>query len=108
MSGQTQAPGRDGGRRLHAGWVFVIGLALAFSVWGTFIFVTVGTKGNPPWDFSVIADIPGEASTSTARVNQFAIRTAVEPVAKERVAPQHVDGPHREWEVFEKVQRRLQ
>lgn len=108
MTEKPETPTSAPRRRPDTGWLFVIGLALLFSAWGTVLFLSVGSKGAPPWDFSVIPDIPGEAPTSTARVDQFSIRTSMEPLARDRVVPQHVDRPHREWEVFEKVQRNLQ
>lgn len=42
-------------------WAIVLGIASTFFVWGIFIFFTVGDKGSPPWNFGVVADIPGES-----------------------------------------------
>jgi len=48
-------------------WIFVLAIAFLFILWGLFIFFTVGDKGPPSWDFSVIKDIPGESPYSTER-----------------------------------------
>ncbi len=47
------------------GWAIVCGLALAFLLYGLFIFAVVGDKGPPDWDFNVIEDIPGKSVYST-------------------------------------------
>ena len=49
------------------GWVVVVAIAVIFILWGLFIFLTVGDKGPPYWDFGVIKDIPGESPYSTER-----------------------------------------
>ena len=47
------------------GWARVWGLALAFLLYGLFIFAVVGDKGPPDWDFNVVEDIPGKSVYST-------------------------------------------
>ena len=48
-------------------WVIIWVLAIIFVSWGLFIFLTVGDKGPPSWDFGVVRDIPGESAYSTQR-----------------------------------------
>ena len=48
-------------------WIIVLAIAFLFILWGLFIFLAVGDKGPPSWDFSVIKDIPGESPYSTER-----------------------------------------
>jgi len=45
--------------------LIVFALALSFLAWGLLIFFSVGDKGPPPWDFGIVADIPGESVFST-------------------------------------------
>jgi hypothetical protein len=49
-------------------WLIILALALLFFCYGIFMFLTVGDKGPPPWDFGVVGDIPGESAYSTHRV----------------------------------------
>lgn len=62
------------------GWLVVIGLGLLFVCWGVFLFLTIGDKGVPSWDFGLVRDIPGESPYSTHG-----------PLSLEEVRPQHVD-----------------
>lgn len=48
------------------GWLFVLGLALAFLVYGLFMYFTVGDKGPPGWDFGDVPDTPGQSIYSTS------------------------------------------
>lgn len=48
-------------------WLVPIAIALLFLVWGLVIFFMVGNKGQPPWDFGVVEDIPGQSPYSTER-----------------------------------------
>jgi hypothetical protein len=48
------------------GWAFVIGLAVLFLLYGLFVFLSVGDKGPPDWDFGAIEDIPGKSVYSTS------------------------------------------
>lgn len=47
------------------GWIVVGVMAILFLLWGFLVFVTVGDKGPPPWDFGVVADVPGESPLSS-------------------------------------------
>ena len=46
-------------------WIIMVSLAVLFLAWGLFIFFTVGDKGPPSWNFSVVEDIPGQSPYST-------------------------------------------
>jgi hypothetical protein len=48
-------------------WLVPIAIAVLFLVWGLLIFFMVGNKGQPPWDFGVVEDIPGQSPYSTQR-----------------------------------------
>jgi hypothetical protein len=47
-------------------WALVWGLALAFLLYGLLMFVIVGDKGPPDWDFGVVEDVPGKSVYSTS------------------------------------------
>lgn len=46
-------------------WFVPIAIAALFLLWGLLIFFMVGNKGQPPWDFGVVEDIPGQSPYST-------------------------------------------
>ncbi len=48
-------------------WLVPITIAVLFLLWGLLIFFMVGNKGQPPWDFGVVEDIPGQSPYSTER-----------------------------------------
>jgi hypothetical protein len=48
-------------------WLVPIAIAVLFLIWGRLIFFMVGNKGQPPWDFGVVEDIPGQSPYSTER-----------------------------------------
>jgi hypothetical protein len=48
-------------------WLVPIAIAVLFVVWGLLIFFLVGNKGQPPWDFGAVEDIPGQSPYSTER-----------------------------------------
>ena len=48
-------------------WLVPIVIAVLFLLWGLLIFFMVGNKGQPPWDFGVVDDIPGQSPYSTER-----------------------------------------
>lgn len=77
---------KEDGNERKAGlwsWALVCGLALAFLLYGLFMFVVVGDKGPPGWDFSTVEDIPGKSEYSTFP----------EPgVTPKEPEPQHVSG----------------
>ena len=49
------------------------GLAAGFLVWGLFVFIAVGDKGPPTWDYGSVPDVPGLSvySTDSARPLRF-------------------------------------
>ena len=55
----------ENGEKTFRSLLVVIAIALSFLAWGLFIFFSVGDKGSPPWDFGIVADIPGESAYST-------------------------------------------
>jgi len=48
-------------------WLVPIAIAVLFLLWGLVIFFMVGNKGQPPWDFGAVEDIPGQSPYSTER-----------------------------------------
>jgi hypothetical protein len=48
-------------------WLVPLCIAVVFLLWGLFIFFMVGDKGNPPWDFGTVEDIPGQSPYSTEK-----------------------------------------
>lgn len=68
----------------------LIGLSLAFVVWGLFVFSTVGVKWPPPWNFGQIDDVPASSSYSSQVGRSF----GAEPkrFATGPPEPQHVMG----------------
>lgn len=75
-SSDRTAPGQDvavpdptahGSQKTMKGWILVLTMVFVFVLWGLFVFLVVGDKGPPPWDFGVIRDVPGESPYSTER-----------------------------------------
>jgi hypothetical protein len=46
-------------------WIIILAIAILFFCYGLFMFLAVGDKGPPGWDFGVVKDIPGESAYST-------------------------------------------
>ncbi len=46
-------------------WIIILAIAILFFCYGLFMFLAVGDKGPPGWDFGVVSDIPGESAYST-------------------------------------------
>jgi hypothetical protein len=46
-------------------WLIILAMAILFLCYGLFMFLVVGDKGPPAWDFGTVADIPGESAYST-------------------------------------------
>ncbi len=46
-------------------WLVILAIALLFFCYGLFMFLAVGDKGPPGWDFGVVKDSPGESAYST-------------------------------------------
>jgi hypothetical protein len=83
----------DDRREYLRSWAIVLGIAVSFIAWGLLIFFTVGDKGVPNWDFSVIEDIPGQSVYSTHRIAPFVPGESYEPHPGEPVPGQHVAAP---------------
>jgi hypothetical protein len=79
----------------------VVGIAVFFFIWGLTIFITVGEKGPPSWDFGTVQDIPGESPYSTQRIKEVADLTPLPVESRVLVDKQHVDEPPREAGVLE-------
>ncbi|MHB8808637.1 MAG: hypothetical protein ACYC9M_01300 [Desulfobulbaceae bacterium] len=71
-------------------WLIVVALAAGFFLWGIFIFVAVGDKWPPAWNFGVVPDVPGLSEYSTA--GQRSLPTVASPYLHEQaeLTPQHV------------------
>lgn len=81
-------------------WAIVLAIAFSFIAWGLLIFFSVGDKGAPNWDFSVVEDIPGQSVYSTHSIPPFIPGGSYEPQPGEAVPGQHVDGPEGETRVL--------
>jgi hypothetical protein len=88
---QVESPDH-GGTALRS-WLVVLGMALAFLMWGLLVYRTVGDKGSPDWDFGVIQDIPGQSPYSTYQTKRLPNLAPLPESTARGVAPQHVMGP---------------
>jgi len=70
-------------------WMVVVSIAVAFFLWGIFIFFMVGISWPPPWRYGTVADVPGQ-SVYGVRGAEKAAGTA--PLGDEEVRQQHVMG----------------
>lgn len=57
---ESATSSREGKATLRS-WIIVVVIAVLFLCWGLFIFIAVGDKGPPAWDFGVVEDIPGQS-----------------------------------------------
>jgi hypothetical protein len=74
-------------------WAVVLGVALAFLLWGLLLYSTVGDKGPPGWDFGVVEDIPGQSPYSTYPAKPLPALMRSREATAEGVSKQHVMGP---------------
>jgi hypothetical protein len=80
----------NGNRRTDAkSWAIISGLAIAVVLWGLFIFASIGDKGLPPWDYTILPDVPGESAYSTHSAPEYSGKVA-KPSVKDEVLQQHV------------------
>jgi len=79
-------------REVILSWAVAVGLGLAMLGWGGLIYFTVGDKGPPPWDYSIIEDIPGEAPYSLYDSRAYQGRV-LRPAEIGKVHEQHVMEP---------------
>lgn len=87
----SQESGESRGESARA-WALVVGLAAAVLAWGLLLYAAVGDRGNPPWDFSVVDDLPG-SSPYAVHGPKESPTLGPEPVLGGRPAvPQHVGG----------------
>jgi len=88
MEGETSKEKRE----TILSWVLVVGFGIALLFWGFLIYFTVGDKGPPPWDYSIVEDVPGEAPYSIYSSQAFH-GFIPRPAAEGKVEEQHVMGP---------------
>ena len=80
-------------------WSIIGAIAAGFLAWGLLIYVVIGDKGPPDWDFSVIPDIPGQSAYFTySPTRPNGLVPGPEPAS---VEPQHVMGPVSEMQRME-------
>ena len=87
MSKKRRDSSREGNLRTLA---VACGLAAGFLVWGLFVFIAVGDKGPPTWDYGTVPDVPGLSVYSTDSARPL---PAVPPYfmhEKAGLSPQHV------------------
>ena len=71
-------------------WVIVLAMAVAFLLWGLFIFSVVGVSWPPPWRYGTIADVPGQSIYSVSGAEKQA---GTAPLGEgEKIRQQHVMG----------------
>ena len=67
----------------------VIAFPVAIVLWGLLIWIVVGDKGLPPWDYSIRPDVPGQSVYSTEGAKEFTGLGPVPP-GKQPVVKQHI------------------
>ena len=90
MTGSESKEAEKGALR---GWLVVAGIAVAFLVWGLLVYVTVGDKGVPAWNFGVVEDIPGQSLYSTHQMRRFPSLVPSSETAGQNATKQHVMEP---------------
>jgi hypothetical protein len=51
--------------RVAALWLIIGAMSLAFLLYGLVMFLVIGDKGPPAWDFGAVQDTPGKSTFST-------------------------------------------
>jgi hypothetical protein len=74
-------------------WLAVVGIAIAFLLWGWLVYVMVGDKGVPIWNFGEVEDIPGQSPYSTHQTKQFPSLVPSSETASQNATKQHVMEP---------------
>lgn len=77
-------------------WVIVLAIAIAFLLWGLFIFFVVGVSWPPPWRYGTIADVPGQSVYSVRGAEKQAGTAPLEE--GEKIRQQHIMGKRGETE----------
>lgn len=54
-----------GRRAVVRGWIIVVGIAVAFVLYGLLAFFVIGDKQPADWNFGAVEDTPGESVYST-------------------------------------------
>lgn len=90
MTGSEPQEAEIGGLR---SWLVVVGIAVAFLIWGLLVFVWVGDKGVPTWNFGVVEDIPGQSLYSTHQMRRFPSLVPSSEIAGQNATKQHVMEP---------------
>lgn len=81
-------------------WLIIVGLSVGVLIWGFLIFFTVGDKGLPPWDYSILPDVPGQSVYSTHSAPEFSGKVP-KPIQKDEVVRQHVMEPEADSKAYE-------
>lgn len=92
MSEQHESTGER--KNVVYSWVVVSVLSAAVLLWGVVIYVVVGDRMAPKWDFGQIQDVPGESPYSTWTPGSKELPGTVPrpAVAGPEVQRQHVRG----------------
>ena len=91
LNNKSQAkvpPENEGSTAMN--WVIVLAIAVAFLLWGLFIFFVVGVSWPPPWRYGTIADVPGQSIYSVRGASKQAGTAPLEE--GEKIRQQHVMG----------------
>jgi hypothetical protein len=88
MESPKISPENEGSMALS--WVIVLAMAMAFLLWGIFIFSVVGVSWPPPWRYGTIADVPGQSIYSVSGAEKQAGTAPLGEGGK--VRQQHVMG----------------
>ncbi len=49
-------------------WLIVLLMVVGIVTYGIVVYVTIGDKGPPDWNYGAISDVPGESPFSTEPV----------------------------------------
>ncbi|MEW6443104.1 MAG: hypothetical protein AB1640_19375 [bacterium] len=87
-SSETEGRYPDDFREKVTAWAIVTGIAVSFTLFGLFVFFTVGDKGPPPWSYGSIADVPGDSPYSSVESTWIPGQTLPLP-PEQHVGPEH-------------------
>ncbi|HAA05215.1 MAG TPA: hypothetical protein DCE18_17870, partial [Syntrophobacteraceae bacterium] len=86
----TRAESQDNNDNAMRSWLVLMGIAASFLVWGLLVYVSVGDKGAPNWNFGVVEDIPGQSSYSTHETKRLPSLIPSSETAGQNATRQHV------------------
>lgn len=66
------------------------GLAAGFLLWGLVLFLVIGERGTPAWDFGAVPDVPGLSVYSTVSRRQTTAGPQYYLHEQAVLSPQHV------------------